>query len=84
MRDSAPPSSNDNEANSYGSALGGEPAPNRRQNKTLYDTLQAIIWFNLLVVSITPLVSLYGLLTTPWHFRTAMFCVSYHVFNMIG
>lgn len=43
-----------------------------------------IIWFNLLVVAITPLVSLYGILTTPFDAATAVFCVACYVCNMIG
>ncbi|KAI0685994.1 delta 9-fatty acid desaturase protein [Cytidiella melzeri] len=46
--------------------------------------LEDVIWFNLLVVTLTPLLSLYGLLTTPTHHATLVFCVLYHVFNMIG
>ncbi|KAF9645342.1 delta9-fatty acid desaturase [Thelephora ganbajun] len=41
-------------------------------------------WFNLSVIVITPLVSLYGALTTHLEMRTFWFCVFYYVFNMIG
>lgn len=43
-----------------------------------------VIWFNLAVISTTPLVSLYGLCTTSLAARTAAFCLFYYVFNMIG
>lgn len=43
-----------------------------------------IRWFNLSVIVITPLVALYGALTTRLETRTFWFCVSYYVFNMIG
>ena len=45
---------------------------------------QEVIWFNLLVVSLTPVLSLYGLLTTPSDARTVWFCAVYYVFNMLG
>jgi hypothetical protein len=41
-------------------------------------------WFNLSVIVITPLVALYGALTTHLDARTFWFCVFYYVFNMIG
>ena len=41
-------------------------------------------WFNLSVIVITPLVALYGALTTHLETRTFWFCVFYYVFNMIG
>jgi hypothetical protein len=41
-------------------------------------------WFNLSVIVITPLVALYGALTTRLDMRTFWFCVFYYVFNMIG
>ena len=56
----------------------------KQRSTDLLKYLDTVIWFNLVVVSVTPLVSLYGLFTTPWHYRTAMFCVAYHVLNMIG
>jgi len=43
-----------------------------------------IRWFNLSVIVITPLVALYGALTTRLEPRTFWFCVLYFVFNMIG
>lgn len=43
-----------------------------------------IRWFNLSVIVITPLVALYGALTTHLETRTFWFCVLYYVFNMIG
>jgi len=43
-----------------------------------------IRWFNLSVIVITPLVALYGALTTRLETRTFWFCVSCYVFNMIG
>jgi len=43
-----------------------------------------IRWFNLSVIVVTPLVALYGALTTHLETRTFWFCVSYYVFNMIG
>ncbi|KAI0092540.1 delta 9-fatty acid desaturase protein [Irpex rosettiformis] len=55
-----------------------------QRSRTLFESIGTVIWFNLVVVSITPLVSLYGLFTTPWHSRTVLFCVAYYVFNMIG
>jgi len=41
-------------------------------------------WFNLSVIVITPLVALYGALTTHLEMQTFWFCVLYYVFNMIG
>lgn len=41
-------------------------------------------WFNLSVIVITPLVALYGALTTHLETRTLSFCILYYVFNMIG
>jgi hypothetical protein len=46
--------------------------------------IERIIWFNLLVVTITPILSLYGLLTTRVNYSTVVFCISYYIFNMIG
>ena len=43
-----------------------------------------IRWFNLSVIVITPLVALYGALTSRLESRTFWFCVFYYVFNMIG
>ena len=43
-----------------------------------------VIWFNLLVVTITPIIALYGLFTTQFDARTARFSVAYYVFNMLG
>lgn len=43
-----------------------------------------VIWFNLLVVSITPIVSIYGLLTARIDARTAWFSLAYYIFNMLG
>jgi hypothetical protein len=41
-------------------------------------------WFNLSVIVVTPLVALYGALTTDLDSRTFWFCAFYYVFNMIG
>jgi hypothetical protein len=41
-------------------------------------------WFSLSVIVITPLIALYGALTTPLDARTFWFCAFYYVFNMIG
>lgn len=43
-----------------------------------------VVWFNLIVVVATPLVSLYGLYTTPLVARTVAFCVLCYLVNMIG
>ena len=43
-----------------------------------------IRWFNLSVIAITPLVALYGALTTHLETRTFWFSVFYYVFNEIG
>ena len=43
-----------------------------------------IIWFNLITVIATPLVSLYGLVTTMFCGKTFVFCIVYYLFNMIG
>lgn len=50
----------------------------------LWSWAREIIWFNFLVVSLTPLISIYGLCTTPVKSWTVAFSVSYYVFNMIG
>ena len=51
---------------------------------TLQNWTQEVIWFNLLVVIATPLLSLWGLCTTAFTARTFAFCTAYYVFNMIG
>lgn len=43
-----------------------------------------IVWFNLIVVTVTPIVSIYGLITTTFCGRTFAFCVAYYLYNMIG
>ena len=43
-----------------------------------------VIWFNLLVVLITPLISVYGVFAAKFNVRTVCFCVAYYVFNMLG
>lgn len=50
----------------------------------LWSWADRIIWFNLLVVTGTPLISLYGIFTTAFNPATVTFCVAYYVFNMIG
>lgn len=62
----------------------GKEAANESRFDDVAGWMRNVIWFNLLVVTITPLVSLYGILTTPIHRFTAIFCVVYYVFNMIG
>jgi len=51
---------------------------------TLSNCYREVRWFNLSVIVITPLVALYGALTTRLDTRTFWFCVFYYVFNMIG
>lgn len=51
---------------------------------TIRNWAKEVVWFNLGVVTLTPLISLYGLITTRFDGRTAWFCVAYYVFNMIG
>ena len=41
-------------------------------------------WFNIFVIVVTPLVALYGALTTHLETRTFWFSVFYYVFTMIG
>jgi len=41
-------------------------------------------WFNLSVIVVTPLVALYGAMTTHLDARTLWFCAFYFVFNVIG
>ncbi|KAI0346995.1 delta 9-fatty acid desaturase protein [Trametopsis cervina] len=43
-----------------------------------------VIWFNLIVITMTPVISLYGLFTTSVRYPTVAFCVAYYVFNMLG
>jgi stearoyl-CoA desaturase (Delta-9 desaturase) len=51
---------------------------------TLQNWTQEVIWFNLVVVTVTPLVSIWGLYTTVLTGKTFAFCVAYYLFNMIG
>ena len=46
--------------------------------------MRRIIWFNLLTVTLTPLFSLYGILSTPLNTMTLFFSVTYYIWNMIG
>lgn len=51
---------------------------------TWFNWYKEVRWFNLLVIAVTPLVALYGAMTTHLDIRTFCFCVFYYVFNMIG
>lgn len=51
---------------------------------TLRNWTKEIVWFNLIVVTVTPIVSIYGLITTTFSGRTFAFCMAYYLFNMIG
>ncbi|KAJ3483709.1 hypothetical protein NLI96_g6129 [Meripilus lineatus] len=46
--------------------------------------IRQIIWFNLLTVLTTPLLSLYGVLTTTSNSNTIFFSIAYYILNMIG
>lgn len=56
----------------------------RRPALSLTNWTSEIIWFNLVVVVATPVLSIYGLCSTPFTARTAVFCVLYYLYNMIG
>lgn len=43
-----------------------------------------IIWFNLITVTLTPLLSLYGIFTTRATPPTVVFSIVYYVWNMLG
>ncbi|KAK7696572.1 hypothetical protein QCA50_001230 [Cerrena zonata] len=45
---------------------------------------ERIIWFNLITVILTPLLSLYGILTTRVTSQTLIFSIVYYVWNMLG
>ncbi|EJD00826.1 delta 9-fatty acid desaturase protein [Fomitiporia mediterranea MF3/22] len=51
---------------------------------TFKNFVSEIRWFNLGVVTITPLLSIYGLYTTEFRAPTVAFCVFMYVLNMIG
>ena len=51
---------------------------------TIKNWINQVIWFNLFVVTATPLLSIYGLRTTVFSSKTAALCVAYYVWNMIG
>ena len=59
---------------------GAEPRP----PVTWSNWHKEVRWFNLSVIVITPLVALYGAVTTHLDARTFWFCAFYYVFNMIG
>ena len=59
---------------------GAEPLP----PITWSNWYKEVRWFNLSVIVITPLVALYGALTTHLDVRTFWFCAFYYVFNVIG
>ena len=43
-----------------------------------------IIWFNLITVALTPVVSFYGIFTTRATSKTVIFSIAYYVWNMLG
>ncbi|KIP09833.1 hypothetical protein PHLGIDRAFT_28800 [Phlebiopsis gigantea 11061_1 CR5-6] len=51
---------------------------------TFQNWTKEIIWFNVIVVTTTPVASIYGLLTTTFYWKTFALCVAYYLFNMIG
>ena len=76
-------------------AAPGAPGPDRHVDKLLHNAeslppitwsnwYREVRWFNLSVIVVTPLIALYGALTTDLDMRTFWFCVFYYVFNMIG
>lgn len=46
--------------------------------------IKQILWFNLAVVTLIPLLAFYGSCTTKLDSRTLLFCVFLYLFNMIG
>ncbi|GJE84774.1 delta 9-fatty acid desaturase protein [Phanerochaete sordida] len=55
-----------------------------RDNAQQSNYTNDVLWFNVFVVITTPLVSIYGLCSTPFSPRMAAFCVLYYLLNMIG
>lgn len=56
----------------------------RLQPLTWQHFLSQVKWFNLTVEALLPLLSLYGLCTTRWSVKTAVFTVACYILNMIG
>ncbi|OBZ71977.1 Acyl-CoA desaturase [Grifola frondosa] len=56
---------------------------NERMNWAMH-TFKRIRWFNLAILTITPLVGLYGIYTTPLHLKTFVWACVYYAFSMIG
>lgn len=56
------------------------PRPPITRTNFIYE----IRWFNLAVVTLTPLLSIYGLCTTKLHKATIAFSIVCYVVNMIG
>ena len=76
-------------------ATSGKPDSDKYVDKLLHNAVplppitwsnwyREIRWFNLSVIIVTPLIALYGALTTRLETRTLWYCVFYYVFNMIG
>jgi hypothetical protein len=55
------------------------------QNRDIkLSAFMAIRWFSLMVLTINPALSLYGLLHAPFNNKTVAFAWAYYVFSMIG
>lgn len=51
---------------------------------TLLNLPGRVIWFNVIVITTTPLLSLYGIFTTRAVAQTVLFSIAFYVWNMLG
>jgi stearoyl-CoA desaturase (Delta-9 desaturase) len=60
------------------------PAPSSAPSKKSFPPIIGVRWFNVSVLTITPLVAAYGLRVAPLHRGTVAFAMLYYVFSMLG
>ena len=48
------------------------------------DVLSRLRWFNLMILTITPILGAYGIRTTPLCLETALLSIVFYLFSMIG
>jgi hypothetical protein len=49
-----------------------------------FPTITGVRWFNLAILTITPAISVYGLVFAPRLRGTVIFAILYYVFSMLG
>ncbi|KAJ7621244.1 delta 9-fatty acid desaturase protein [Roridomyces roridus] len=49
-----------------------------------FPPIEGVRWFNVAVLTLTPLTALYGILVIPFDRRTILFAIAYYLFSMIG